>query len=169
MLASVVEWLASKLNSAAGSATIPSVVKSLSLVLRETGCRRLFLQHEGLHKIAIHMRAKTVSSSTTPSPFDVAAVVGVSGGNSKLDIQLLYECGLCVWLLSFENPQAFVDAPQVLSSLVQVICNVGKEKVVRVCVLALCNIAKDTAAELVGLGLPKGLENLKLQVCLFTL
>jgi len=90
----------------------------------------------------------------------------ISPASAQQYVQLLYETSLCIWLLSYYD--AAVDAlaaTRILPRLVEVVKCSTKEKVVRVAVLTLKNLLFKGAfaSEMVDLGLPQIVQNLKSQ------
>ncbi|GER43210.1 elongation factor Ts [Striga asiatica] len=79
---------------------------------------------------------------------------------------LLYETCLCVWLLSYYEPAVeYLATSRSLPRLIEVVKGSTKEKVVRVVILTLKNLLhKGTfGAQMVDLGLPQLVQNLKAQ------
>lgn len=145
VLKGLVNWLCNQLRQPSHPTRgVPTAVSSLATLLREPYARKLFVSADGVKVL---------------SPLIVPA-------SSQQHIQLLYEATLCMWLLSFYD--AAVDAmssSRTLPRLVDVAKSSTKEKVVRMAILTIKNLlSKDSfASEMVDLGVPKTVQNLKLQ------
>uniref|UniRef100_A0A0D6QWH8 V-type proton ATPase subunit H n=1 Tax=Araucaria cunninghamii TaxID=56994 RepID=A0A0D6QWH8_ARACU len=145
VLRGLVEWLCNQLRRPAHpSRGIPTAVSSLATLLREPVVRMLFVKADGIKLL-------------TPL---------ISPASGQQYVQLLYETCLCIWLLSYCD--AAVDAlaaTRTLARLVEVVKSSTKEKVVRVTVLTLKNLLFKGmfASEMVDLGLPQIVQNLKSQ------
>jgi len=145
VLRGLVEWLCNQLRRPSHpSRGIPTAVSSLATLLREPLVRSLFVKADGMKLL-------------TPL---------ISPASAQQYVQLLYETSLCIWLLSYYD--AAVDAlaaTRTLPRLVEVVKCSTKEKVVRVGVLTLKNLLfRGTfASEMVDLGLPQIVQNLKSQ------
>ncbi|CAD6217712.1 unnamed protein product [Miscanthus lutarioriparius] len=126
------------------SCSIPTSIHCLSTLLREPYVRTLFVQADGI-KLLIPL---------------------ISPASTQQSIQLLYETCLCIWLLSFYDAAVdYLSTTRVMPRLVEVVKGSTKEKVVRVVVLSFRNLlAKGTfAAQMIDLGLPQIVQNLKAQ------
>ncbi|KAL5678054.1 hypothetical protein ACJX0J_014185, partial [Zea mays] len=145
VLRGLVNWLCSQLrNPTHPSCSIPTSIHCLSTSLREPYVRTLFVQADGI-KLLIPL---------------------ISPAATQQSIQLLYETCLCIWLLSFYDAAVdYLSTTRVMPRLVEVVKGSTKEKVVRVAVLSFCNLlAKGAfAAQMIDLGLPQIVQNLKAQ------
>ncbi|GLJ14787.1 hypothetical protein SUGI_0239920 [Cryptomeria japonica] len=145
VLRGLVDWLCNQLRRPSHPVRgIPTAVSSLATLLREPLVRSLFVKADGVKLL-------------TPL---------LSPASAQQYVQLLYETALCIWLLSFYD--AAMDAlamTRTLPRLVEIVKSSTKEKVVRVTVLTLKNmLIKGTfASEMVDLGLPQIVQNLKSQ------
>ncbi|BBN17967.1 V-type H+-transporting ATPase subunit H [Marchantia polymorpha subsp. ruderalis] len=144
-LAGVVEWLCVQLKSPSHpTRAIPTAVSALAILFREAKVRALFVEAGGVKSL----------------------VPLISPASTQQYIQLLYEATLSVWLLTFyERATEAMAETKIIHQLVEVVKVSTKEKVVRVALLSLRNLVKkgNFAAELVGLGMPKIIQNLRLQ------
>ncbi|KAH9325742.1 hypothetical protein KI387_005920, partial [Taxus chinensis] len=145
VLKELVEWLCNQLRRPSHpSRGMPTAVSSLAMLLREPLVRSLFVKADGM---------KILTSLISPA-------------SAQHYIQLLYEASLCIWLLSFyAAAMDALAASRTLPRLVEIVKCSTKEKVVRVTVLTLKNmLLKGTfASEMVDLGLPQIVQNLKSQ------
>ncbi|ONM58116.1 V-type proton ATPase subunit H [Zea mays] len=145
VLRGLVDWLCSQLrNPTHPSCSIPTSIHCLSTLLREPYVRTLFVQADGI-KLLIPL---------------------ISPASTQQSIQLLYETCLCIWLLSFYDAAVdYLSTTRVMPRLVEVVKGSTKEKVVRVVVLSFRNLlAKGAfAAQMIDLGLPQMVQNLKAQ------
>ncbi|EFJ36565.1 hypothetical protein SELMODRAFT_141399 [Selaginella moellendorffii] len=145
VLQKLVSWLCIQLRHPSHpSRAIPTAVSSLATLLRDHGVKSMFVQLEG-----VKLLTPLISPATT-----------------QQYIQLLYEATLCMWLLSFYSLAVdAIAATRALPRLVEVARTSSKEKVVRVVILTLRNLlTKGTfARDMVELGMPKIIQNLKMQ------
>ncbi|KAF6163704.1 hypothetical protein GIB67_036164 [Kingdonia uniflora] len=145
VLIGVVEWLCAQLkNPSHPTRGIPTAISCLATLLKEPSVRSSFVKKDGV-KLLIPL---------------------ISPASTQQSIQLLYETCLCVWLLSYYEPAVeYLATSRALPQLVDVIKGSTKEKVVRVVVLTLRNLLpKGTfGAQMVPLGLPQIIQNLKAQ------
>ncbi|CAL5086283.1 unnamed protein product [Urochloa decumbens] len=145
VLRGLVDWLCSQLrNPTHPSCSIPTAIHCLSTLLREPYVRTLFVQADGI-KLLIPL---------------------ISPASTQQSIQLLYETCLCIWLLSFYDAAVdYLSTTRVMPRLVEVVKGSTKEKVVRVVVMSFRNLlAKGAfAAQMIDLGLPQIVQNLKAQ------
>lgn len=92
----------------------------LMVFLRETKCRKAVNDQFGLHR---HLSAFLNSA--------------LACGN----VQLLYQVGFCLWLLSYDDEIAEkMDETDVVVNILKVMKTVSKEKVIRVCLACLRNL-----------------------------
>ncbi|KAM3385069.1 hypothetical protein ACQJBY_009175 [Aegilops geniculata] len=145
VLKGLVDWLCSQLRSPTHpNCSIPTSTHCLATLLKETYVRTLFVQADGV-KLLIPL---------------------ISPASTQQSIQLLYETCLCIWLLSFYDAAVdYLSTTRVMPRLVDVVKGSTKEKVVRVVVMSFRNLlAKGAfAAQMIDLGLPHIVQNLKAQ------
>ncbi|GJN11439.1 hypothetical protein PR202_ga29633 [Eleusine coracana subsp. coracana] len=145
VLRGLVDWLCSQLrNPTHPNCSVLTAVHCLSNLLKEPFVRTLFVQADGV-KLLIPL---------------------ISPASTQQSTQLLYETCLCIWLLSFYDAAVdYLSTTRVMPRLVEVVKSSTKEKVVRVVVMSLRNLlAKGAfAAQMIDLGLPQIVQNLKAQ------
>ncbi|CAN1271960.1 V-type proton ATPase subunit H [Linum perenne] len=145
VLKGLVEWLCAQLKKPSHpTRAIPNAISCLSMLLKEPVVRSSFVQADGV-KLLIPL---------------------ISPASTQQSIQLLYETCLCIWLLSYYEPAIeYLATSRTLPRLVDVVRSSTKEKVVRVVALTFLNLlSKGTfGAQMVGLGLPQVVQNLKAQ------
>ncbi|KAL6577977.1 hypothetical protein OROMI_010305 [Orobanche minor] len=145
VLKGLVEWLCTQLkNPSHPSRGVPTAINCLATLLKEPMVRSSFVQADGV-KLLIPL---------------------ISPASTQQSIQLLYETCLCVWLLSYYEPAIeYLATSRSLPRLIEVVKGSTKEKVVRVVILTLKNLLhKGTfGAQMVDLGLPQLVQNLKAQ------
>ncbi|KAL2249190.1 V-type proton ATPase subunit H-like [Sesamum indicum] len=145
VLKGLVEWLCTQLKKPSHpSRGVPTAINSLATLLKEPLVRSSFVQSDGV-KLLIPL---------------------ISPASTQQSIQLLYETCLCVWLLSYYEPAIeYLATSRSLPRLIEVVKGSTKEKVVRVVILTLRNLLhKGTfGAQMVDLGLPQLVQNLKAQ------
>ncbi|XP_072975043.1 probable V-type proton ATPase subunit H [Typha angustifolia] len=145
VLKGLVEWLCSQLkNPSHPNRSVPTAINCLATLLRELPVRSSFVQADGV-KLLIPL---------------------ISPASTQQSIQLLYETCLCVWLLSYYDAAVdYLATTRVMPRLVEVVKGSTKEKVVRVVVLTFRNLLPKGAfaAQMIDLGLPQIVQNLKVQ------
>ncbi|KAM7523518.1 hypothetical protein LguiA_013420 [Lonicera macranthoides] len=145
VLKDLVEWLCSQLKKPSDpSRSIPTAINCLKILLKEPVVRSSFVQADGVKQL----------------------VPLISRASTQQSMQLLYETCLCVWLLSFYEPAIeYLATTRTLPQLIEVVKGSTKEKVVRVIVLTLKNLLSklNFGAQMVDLGLPQIVQNLKAQ------
>ncbi|KAJ6763277.1 V-TYPE PROTON ATPASE SUBUNIT H [Salix purpurea] len=145
VLKGLVEWLCAQLKKPSHpSRSIPTAISCLATLLKEPVVRSLFVRLDGV-KLLIPL---------------------ICPASTQQSIQLLYETSLCVWLLSYYEPAIeYLATSRSLPRLVDVVKSSTKEKVVRVVVLTFKNLLSKGAfgAQMVDLGLPQIVQNLKAQ------
>ncbi|CAK7333647.1 unnamed protein product [Dovyalis caffra] len=145
VLKGLVEWLCAQLKKPSHpSRSIPTAISCLATLLKEPVVRSLFVRGDGV-KLLIPL---------------------ICPASTQQSIQLLYETCLCVWLLSYYEPAIeYLATSRSLPRLVDVVKSSTKEKVVRVVVLTFRNLLSKGAfgAQMVDLGLPQIVQNLKAQ------
>eukprot|EP00245_Coleochaete_scutata_P005888 TRINITY_DN19861_c0_g1_i1.p1 TRINITY_DN19861_c0_g1~~TRINITY_DN19861_c0_g1_i1.p1 ORF type:complete len:455 (-),score=94.09 TRINITY_DN19861_c0_g1_i1:822-2186(-) len=145
VLSQFVDWLVGQLKHPSNASKgVPTAVGALSILLRETQVRALFVKSDAIKQLG---------------PLIVPA-------SSQQHMQLLYEAILSVWLLSFYEPAIeAISSGKIVPRLIDVAKSSTKEKVVRVAVLTLRNLEGkgNIGYEMVELGFPKVIASLKLQ------
>lgn len=126
--------------------SVKTACKGLAALLPDPAARAMFLQANGTYKLAQHLKDYATDAADGP-----------------VDIQMLYEGGLCLWLMTYEpTATAALSATPVLQALITLLKGMAKEKVVRVAALALVSLTEKCAAELVALGCAKVVGTVKL-------
>jgi len=166
-LQSLVSWIASQLQSSAGT-SLSSVTPTLTALMTRAEAREIFIGNGGIGYLARHLR----SSETNGWKQNGASV------------QQLYELAFCLWTLTYESSDSASARESfardgAVSSLVDLVSSAPREKVVRVSLSALRNLAqcmptaesdtgngKVTAApafmtEMIGCGLMKSIDHMK--------
>ena len=165
----LMDFLCKQLERTAHEASaVPAACKGLAALLTDPAARAMFLTAGGPYKLSQHL--KDVKVDTGGAGVAAVSVAGAAGGGFSdpappptLDIQMLYEGGLCLWLMTFEPTAASaMAATPVLQALITLLKGMAKEKVVRVAALALASLSESNAAELVALGCKKAVQAVKL-------
>uniref|UniRef100_A0A7C9DQB6 V-type proton ATPase subunit H n=1 Tax=Opuntia streptacantha TaxID=393608 RepID=A0A7C9DQB6_OPUST len=157
VLKGLVDWLCAQLRKPSHPTRgIPTAVNCLATLLKEPLVRSSFVQVDGI-KLLIPLITPVSSQSSAPV---------ASSQSNQQSIQLLYETCLCIWLLSYYEPAIeYLGTSRCLPRLAEVVKSSTKEKVVRVIVMTFKNLLpKGTfGAQMVDLGLPQIVQNLKAQ------
>ena len=151
----LVQWCCAQLRSPSHpTRAVPSVVSALAALLGVRDVRPLVTHSGGVDLIAPLLYATSVSGSTLSSNSqgrgdthaDNIITHTTSNGAPKHDVQLLYQVSLCCWLLTFHPPAlAAMRRGSFIQGLMDVAKRATKEKVARVAILALRNIAEGTS------------------------
>ncbi|CAD7697492.1 unnamed protein product [Ostreobium quekettii] len=135
------DWLTSQLRRPTNSSrSVAVATTALAGLLRERGARKLFHKSGGVPLLAPLLRAGTTGQ--------------------RVNVQLLYEACLCVWLLSYmrETVKAIKDCG-IARYLVGIVRANFKEKVTRVALNGIKNLLSseevDVTPDVVDAGLPK--------------
>lgn len=138
-LQAIVSWIASQLQSSSG-ASLGLVIPSLITLMSCQEARTMFQNSGGIGYLSRHLRMRQNASSNKRS--SRAPVVGPS-------VQQLYELCFCMWTLTYEcNSSAVVRnhfaRDGAVAALVDLVGAAPREKVVRVAVASLRNLATCT-------------------------
>lgn len=163
-LQALVSWIASQLQSSASS-SLSLVIPSLMSLMSCPEARMLFHNTGGIGYLSRHLRIRQNGSATTKR--SKAATSGAS-------VQQLYELCFCMWTLTYEcNSSATVRAnfsrDGAVAALVDLVAAAPREKVIRVALSALRNLATCTTTvnssqfltEMIGCGLIQLIDRLK--------
>lgn len=142
-LEALTAWIVSQLKSAAGS-HIGIVVPAMTALMAATETRHLFSASGGIKYLARQLRSssKKTSSGNVPEQTAVHATV-----------QQLYELTFCLWCMTYElngSPNIRADFAKdgaATDALTVMVSTAPREKVVRVALSALVNLATCTADE----------------------
>lgn len=157
-LVQLVQWCCAQLRKPSHpKRAVPSVVSALAALLGVRDVRPLVTHSGGVELLAPLLFSSSVASSTLSSaaegrndshnPRDGSRDDAGADAGPRRDVQLQYEVSLCAWLLTFHAPAlAAMRRGAFAEGLVEVAKKATKEKVARVAVLALRNIAEGVAS-----------------------
>lgn len=135
-LEALTAWIVSQLKSSTGYLGL--AIPAMTALMGCTESRLLFAASGGIKYLSRHLRSGGKKSS---SPSDKKKMSSVAS------VQQLYELTFCLWTMSYElNGSASVRADftkdgQAVSALVDLVSSAPREKVVRVALSALRNLA----------------------------
>lgn len=141
-LEALTAWIVSQLKSATGS-NIGIVVPAMTALMAATETRHLFSASGGIKYLARQLRA---SSKKAP-------VVEGTQAAGNATVQQLYELTFCLWCMTYElngSPQIRADFAKdgaAVDALCIMVSTAPREKVVRVALSALVNLATCTSDE----------------------
>lgn len=144
-LEALTAWIVSQLKSATGS-NIGIAVPAMTALMAATETRHLFSASGGIKYLARQLRA---SSKKSPTGNEQSS--GVGTGNAT--VQQLYELTFCLWCMTYElngSPNIRADFAKdgaAVEALTIMVSTAPREKVVRVALSALVNLANCTAEE----------------------
>ncbi len=140
-LEALTAWIVSQLKSAAGS-SIGIAIPAMTALMAATETRHLFSASGGIKYLSRQLRSKKVAPSGTETS---------AAGNTT--VQQLYELTFCLWCMTYElngSPNIRADFAKdgaAIAALTDMISSAPREKVVRVALSALVNLATCTADE----------------------
>jgi len=137
-LQALISWITSQLQCSSG-ASLSLVTPTLSALVSCKEARYMFSTNGGIGYISRHLRDKQSSSKS------------YSKNIVKPSVQQLYELSFCIWLLTYEcenssNIRAAFHRDGAIKSLVNLVSTAPREKVVRVALSALRNLATCTSS-----------------------
>ena len=141
-LEAITAWIVSQLKSANGS-NIGIVIPAMTSLMAATETRHLFSASGGIKYLSRQLR-----SSAKHSP---ASQVTEKTGNAT--VQQLYELTFCLWCMTYElnaSPNIRADFAKdgaAVVALTEMVSFAPREKVIRVALSALCNLALCNADE----------------------
>jgi len=148
-LEALTAWIVSQLKSAHGS-SIGIVVPAMTALMAATETRHLFSASGGIKYLARQLR----SSSKSNTPSGGGSVDQPSGtGTGNATVQQLYELTFCLWCMTYElngSPNIRADFAKdgaAVEALTVMVSTGPREKVVRVALSALVNLANCNAEE----------------------
>lgn len=175
-LEALTAWIVSQLRSTSVGLAIPAMTALMGC----TESRLLFAASGGIKYLARHLKTGGKKASTTKAADKKKIPAG-----SSASVQQLYELTFCLWTMTYElNGSASVRADfakdgMAVAALVDLVSMAPREKVVRVALAALRNLAACTAqvnpgptgtpkidgvvflSEMIACGLMKAIEHLK--------
>jgi len=140
-LEALTAWIVSQLKSAAGS-NIGIAIPAMTALMAATETRHLFSASGGIKYLSRQLRSKKVAAASTDT---------TKSGNTT--VQQLYELTFCLWCMTYElngSPNIRADFAKdgaAIAALSDMISSAPREKVVRVALSALVNLATCTADE----------------------
>lgn len=167
-LQAVVSWIASQLQSSSGT-SLSLIMPSLMTLMACPEARIMFQNGGGIGYLSRHLRRPNGNAKRSKT-------AGAS-------VQQLYELCYCLWTLTYEldsseAARAHFARDGAVGALVDLVAEAPREKVVRVAIAALRNLATCTAdasittgkrivnasyflTEMIGCGLIKSIERMK--------
>lgn len=140
-LEALTAWIVSQLKSATGS-NIGITIPAMTALMAATETRHLFSASGGIKYLSRQLRSKRIATGTTDAS---------KSGNTT--VQQLYELTFCLWCMTYElngSPNIRADFTKdgaAIAALSDMVSSAPREKVVRVALSALVNLATCTADE----------------------
>jgi len=175
-LEALISWIVAQLKASTTSG-VALTVPSMNALMDCTESRLLFATNGGIRYLARHLRVNGKKSSSAAKKQPTS-----KKENANAPAQLLYELAFCLWTLTYEvNESSIVRADFAKDEAVAALCDLvavaPREKVVRVSLAALRNLAvcevKDGSAadsnvtgktflnDMIACGLMKSIEFMK--------
>lgn len=134
-LQALVSWIASRLQSSTAT-SLALVTPALSVLIAAPETRSLFDQAGGIGYLVRHLRVR----QTGPK-------------KNSASVQHLYELCFCLWIMTYEcndseEMRSHFHRDQAVAALVDLVATAPREKVVRVALSSLRNLATCTSEEL---------------------
>lgn len=164
-LQSLISWIAARLQSST-STSLSLVTPGLAVLINAPEARKLFDQAGGIGFLVRHLRVR----QTGPK-------------KNAASVQHLYELCFCLWIMTYEcsssdEMRSHFHRDQAVAALVDLVATAPREKVVRVAMSSLRNLATCSAdenpgaaskavdgstflGEMIGCGLIKSLDLMK--------
>mmetsp|Transcript_10083 Transcript_10083/g.14260 ORF Transcript_10083/g.14260 Transcript_10083/m.14260 type:complete len:517 (-) Transcript_10083:383-1933(-) len=146
-LEALTAWIVSQLKSSVGD-SVGLAIPAMTAIMSATETRHLFSASGGIKYLCRQLKGKKASSKDK------------KGANAT--VQQLYELSFCLWCMTYElngSPNIrsdFAKDGAAVSALTDLVSGAPREKVVRVALSALVNLAVCTAEESPGpVGSPK--------------
>jgi len=167
-LEALTAWIVSQLKSATGS-NIGIVVPAMTALMAATETRHLFSASGGIKYLARQLRAsskKTSMGMGMGMGGNETNNIGINMESGHATVQQLYELTFCLWCMSYElngSPNIRADFAKdgaATEALTIMVSSAPREKVVRVALSALVNLATCSAEEFPGIG-PAGMTMTK--------
>jgi len=168
----LVSWLISQLHSSS-AASLRLVTTTLSLLATSPEARDIFHRCGGIHHVAKHLKIGSSSANLTPR----------RSSSGFATMQQIYELCFCLWTLTYElNSSPTIrdhfSRSGIVAALVGLLGSAPREKIIRVTILALRNLASCSAnaapgngqrvidgpfflSDMIGCGILKSIEMLK--------
>lgn len=140
-LEAITAWIVSQLKSANGS-NVGIVIPAMTSLMAATETRHLFSASGGIKYLSRQLRSSAKNSPQVGSE---------KAGNAT--VQQLYELTFCLWCMTYElnaSPNIRADFAKdgaAVAALTEMVSSAPREKVIRVALSALCNLAQCTADE----------------------
>lgn len=140
-LEALTAWIVSQLKSAAGS-NIGIAIPAMTALMAATETRHLFSASGGIKYLSRQLRSKKIVTAGNDNS---------KSGNTT--VQQLYELTFCLWCMTYElngSPNIRADFAKdgaTIAALSDMISSAPREKVVRVALSALVNLATCTSDE----------------------
>jgi hypothetical protein len=136
-LQALLSWITSQLQSSLGT-SLSLVTPTLTALVQSREARYMLASSGGIGYIARHLRKKNVGSSTTQTK---------KRKDNGATVQQIYELCFAIWATSYEcNDSYFIRSSFLRDGAVKSLCdlvkNAPREKVVRVALSALRNLAE---------------------------
>lgn len=152
-LQALISWITSQLQSSA-STSLSLVTPTLTNLVRCSEARLIFAVSGGIGYLSRHIRTRSKGAYviTTSNSRKMKGMGSNSNSASGVSVQQMYELCFCLWTLTYEcNASATVrthfSRDSVVNSLVDIVTSAPREKVVRVALSALRNLATCNADE----------------------
>jgi len=154
-LAALISWIASQLQSSVSS-SLSLVTPALTALMGSTEARLLFAGSGGIGYLTRHLRARGAPANPRGKPRRAK--------NAGATVQQLYELCFCLWTMTYEceasySARAAFNRDGSVQTLVDLVSGAPREKVVRVALSALRNLAtcgSTDASEPDPVGVPGG-------------
>jgi V-type H+-transporting ATPase subunit H len=149
-LEAITAWIVSQLKNTSGP-YVAICTPALKVLMETTETRALFCQSGGIKYMARQLRIGT-SQNKNKATTTIATTTN-SGGVKKIgqaSVQQLYEISFCLWILTYELNSSmairsdFAKDSSVIMALVDLVSVAPREKVVRVALSSLRNLATVT-------------------------
>ena len=159
-LEALTAWIVSQLKNTAGTTLVAVCTPALKVLMETTETRALFCKAGGIKYMSRQLRVgthnsknKTSSSSSASTSSALSAAVDSKKKLGQASVQQLYEVAFCMWVLTYELNHSwairadFSKDSAAVAALVDLVSVAPREKVVRVALSSLHNLAVCSAEE----------------------
>lgn len=147
-LTALISWITSRLQSSLGE-SVSLVTPTLTALANCPEARQIFTKNGGIGYIVRHLRYNNTKSNSSPHSMPLSLKKEDTGASA----QQLYELCFCLWAMtydcnSFATIRAAFTRDGAVKSLCDLISGAPREKVVRVALSALRNLAECSADDI---------------------
>jgi V-type H+-transporting ATPase subunit H len=145
-LEAITAWIVSQLKNTSGP-YVAICTPALKVLMETPETRALFCKSGGVKYMARQLRIGTSQNKAKVSTTVTTSTGGEKKKIGQASVQQLYEISFCLWILTYELNNSmsiradFAKDTSAVAALVDLVSVAPREKVVRVALSSLCNLA----------------------------